>query len=184
MSEGIDLDSEVRRVDPDRWLASRFIADPLARADVVALYGFDYELARASAVASAPLMAHIRLTWWRDGVDEIFAGGHVRRHPTLEALAAAVRGRDLPRDLLQATIETRLDAVEKTRFEPGEALAWARGAQGGVARLAAHVLGGPAEANLAAPAGVAWGLAALRRAGAAGGDTFDAELRAKLAGSA
>ena len=42
-----DLDALVLSVDPDRWLASRLIAEPEARADVVALYAFDHELARA-----------------------------------------------------------------------------------------------------------------------------------------
>jgi phytoene synthase len=43
-----DLDALVRRMDPDRWLASRFIADRQARADVVALYAFNYQLARVA----------------------------------------------------------------------------------------------------------------------------------------
>ena len=47
-----DLDGLVRRVDPDRWLATRFIADEAKRADVIALYAFDYELARARQVTS------------------------------------------------------------------------------------------------------------------------------------
>ena len=92
-----DLDSLIRRVDPDRWLTSRFIADPAARADVVALYAFDHELARARRVASMPLMGEIRLTWWREALDEVFEGRAVRRHPTAQALAAAVTRRRLPR---------------------------------------------------------------------------------------
>ena len=39
-----DLDGQVRRLDPERWLSSRFVADPQARADVVAIYAFDHEL--------------------------------------------------------------------------------------------------------------------------------------------
>ena len=51
-----DLDALVRRVDPDRWLASRFIADPKARTDVIALYAFNYELARVAGGVSNALM--------------------------------------------------------------------------------------------------------------------------------
>ena len=47
-----DLDDLIRRVDPDRWLSSRFISDERARADVIALYAYDHELARAPKVAS------------------------------------------------------------------------------------------------------------------------------------
>ena len=57
-----DLDALMRRVDPDRWLSSRFIADPAARADVVSLYAYDHELARAPKVTSNALMGEIRLT--------------------------------------------------------------------------------------------------------------------------
>jgi len=42
-----DLDALIRRVDPDRWLSSRFVGDPAARADLVALYALDHELARS-----------------------------------------------------------------------------------------------------------------------------------------
>src|SRR5215471_7113258 len=100
MSEDLtldDLDELVRRTDPDRWLSSRFIGAPGARADVIALYAYDHELARAPKVTSNALLGEIRLTWWREALDEIFAGKAVRRHPTAEALAAAVARHALPR---------------------------------------------------------------------------------------
>ncbi|HQP20762.1 MAG TPA: squalene/phytoene synthase family protein, partial [Phenylobacterium sp.] len=64
-----DLHALIQRVDPDRWLSSRFIAEPQARADAVAVYAFDYELARAPKVATNPLIGEIRLTWWREVLD-------------------------------------------------------------------------------------------------------------------
>ena len=73
-----DLDDQARRLDPERWLSSRFIADPAARADAMAVYAFDYELARAPKVASNALMGEIRLTWWREVLDEIYEARHVR----------------------------------------------------------------------------------------------------------
>ena len=48
-----DLDASVRRNKPDHWLASRFIGDADARADVIALYAFDDELSRAIVTNSA-----------------------------------------------------------------------------------------------------------------------------------
>ena len=47
-----DLDALIRRVDPDRWLSSRFVADVEVRADVIAVYAFDHELARAPRVTT------------------------------------------------------------------------------------------------------------------------------------
>ena len=78
-----DLDALVRRVDPDRWLASRFIADAEQRADVVALYALNYELAHVAETVREPLVGEIRLTWWREAIDAIFAGEPPRRHPVL-----------------------------------------------------------------------------------------------------
>jgi phytoene synthase len=78
---GDDLDAQIRRTDPDRWLSSRFIESVAARADVVAIYAYDGELARAPRVASNPIMGEIRLTWWREVLDQIFGGQPVRAIP-------------------------------------------------------------------------------------------------------
>ncbi|MBK8544168.1 MAG: hypothetical protein IPL62_11845 [Caulobacteraceae bacterium] len=40
-----DLDTLVRRVDEDRWLAARF-APPLVRERLIAIYAVNYEIAR------------------------------------------------------------------------------------------------------------------------------------------
>src|ERR1700761_5099788 len=90
-----DLEDTVRRADQDRWLASRFIADPAARADVIALYAFDHVLARVPFQVSDPLMGEIRLTWWSEALDEIYGPGPVRAHPVALGLADAVRNRGL-----------------------------------------------------------------------------------------
>ncbi|HEY2177499.1 MAG TPA: squalene/phytoene synthase family protein [Caulobacteraceae bacterium] len=177
---GVDLDAEVRRVDPDRWLASRFIVDRRARTDVIALYAFDHELARAPAVTSATAMAEIRLVWWREAIDEIFSGAAVRGHPTALALAEAVRQRGLPRAPFETMIEARLAALEATEMGPAEALALASGTEGELACLAAICLGEPGEAANAEAAGSVWGLMLLRRAGNARGEAFDSQIRERL----
>jgi len=176
-----DLDGLIRRVDPDRWLTSRFIADPAARADVVALYAYDHELARARRIASTPLLAEIRLTWWREALDEIFAGGPVRRHPVAEALAAAVRRHDLPRQPLEAMIDGQIAALEVPALDEAAAVAWADAVQGSLARLAGRVLDPSAEPDAVAAAGRGWGLALLIRAGAVTRQTATPPLRAALA---
>lgn len=103
-----DLDALVRRVDPDRWLSSRFVADAAARADLVALYALDHELVRIPRVVSDPLMAEIRLTWWREGLEEIAAGQPPRSHPVLRAIAASL----LPATALAALAEARLGDLD------------------------------------------------------------------------
>ena len=176
-----DLDDLIRRVDPDRWLTSRFVGDAAARGDLIALYAFDHELARARRVASTSLMAEIRLTWWREALDEIFGGRPVRRHPGAEALAAAVRRRNLPRELLEAMIDGQIDALDARALDAAAAVAWASAVEGSAAQLAATILDPSAPAEAAAPAGRAWGLALLLRAGAAGREGLQPPLRAALA---
>ena len=133
-----DLDLVVRRADPDRWLASRFIADRRARADVVALYAFDHELARVRRLASNALLAEIRLAWWREALDEVFAAGPVRAHPVARALAQVVARRDLPRAPLEAMIDARIAVLDEARSGPGRGaeLGGRRGRVGGGSRPA------------------------------------------------
>jgi len=153
-----DLDALIRRVDPDRWISSRFIADPGKRADVIALYAFDHELARAPRVASNPLIGEIRLTWWREALDEIFEGRAVRRHPTAEALAAAVARQGLTREPLEDLVDARYRELDAAPIAGEEALAWARGIGGGMAVLVASLLDPGGEAGAAREAGAAWAL--------------------------
>jgi len=160
-----DLDDLIRRVDPDRWLSSRFIADEAARADVIAIYAYDHELARAPRVASNPLLGEIRLTWWCEALDEIFEGRHVRHHPTAQALAAAVARHSLPREPLEAMIDARYRELDATPMVETEALDWARDTGGRAAELVVRILDPGAQADLGQAPGAAWALShRLRRA--------------------
>jgi 15-cis-phytoene synthase len=173
-----DLDQLIRRVDPDRWLTSRFITDLEARADVLALYAFDHELARAGRAASTQLLAEIRLTWWREVLDQVFAGDTVRRHPVAEALANAIRRRGLPRAPLEAMIDGQIEALGEISLDRAAALGWADAVEGSAAILAAAVLDPSTPA--AAPAGRAWGLALLLRSNKAPAEVIRPLLRDAL----
>jgi phytoene synthase len=151
-----DLDALVRRVDPDRWLSSRFIADPQARADVVALYAYDHELARAPKVASNPLLGEIRLAWWREVLDEAFESRSVRHHPTAQALAGVITRRQLARAPLEAMIDARYRELDATPMSEAEAAEWARGTGGRTAELAVRILDPGADGGCATAAGAAW----------------------------
>jgi phytoene synthase len=176
-----DLDQLIRRVDPDRWLTSRFVADRGARADVLALYAFDHELARATKAASTSLLAEIRLTWWREALDEMFSEGPVRRHPVAEALADAVRRRGLPREPLEAMIDGQIEVLEVESLDAAAAIAWADAVEGSAAMLAAAILDPAGDARAAAPAGRAWGLALLQRSSRAPRDAITPALGEALA---
>jgi len=154
-----ELDAWVRRVDPDRWLSSRFIVDPAERADVIALYAYDQELARAPRIASNSLLGEIRLTWWGEVLDEIFEGKPVRRHPTAQALAGAVSRRGLTRAPLEAMIDARYRELDAAPLSVAEAVEWARDTAGRAAEAAVAVLDPQADARRAVPAAAAWALA-------------------------
>jgi phytoene synthase len=160
-----DLDALVRRVDPDRWLASRFIVDPKARADVIALYAFNYELARVAAGVSNALMGEIRLTWWREAMDEIAAGQVARRHPTVQAVAAA----GYPLNALADMAEARMADLDAAPFETeAQVLDYVDATAGAVMMLAAWRLAPKADLHALRGAARAYGLAGLWRLERAG----------------
>lgn len=111
-----DLDTTVREHAPDRWLSSRFVADAAARADLVALYALDHELTRIPRIVTDPLMGEIRMTWWREALEELAEGRPPRAHPVLLAIA----GSRLPPVALAALAEARLGDLDAPRT--GEAL--------------------------------------------------------------
>jgi phytoene synthase len=152
------LDGLLRRVDPDRWLSSRFIADPAIREDVLTIYAYDHELARAPRVTSNPLMGEIRLTWWREALDEMFEGRTVRGHPTAQALADVIQRHKLSRGPLETMIDARYRELDATPMSENELLDWARDTGGLAAQLAAQILDPATDAKLALAGGAAWAL--------------------------
>ena len=77
----------VERGDPDRFLAA-MAAPPKARAVLMALYAVNIEVARAPWASQEPLIARMRLQWWRDALDAIEAGKPVQGGEAATALAA------------------------------------------------------------------------------------------------
>lgn len=107
----VDLDARVRDADTDRWLASRFVADEQARADLIALYAFEAELMAIPARVTQPLLAEMRYIWWAEQMDGVFSDTPRVGHPVLEALTAAVTRHRLPRALFDALIEAHIGRV-------------------------------------------------------------------------
>ena len=62
----------VRAADRERFLGALFAPEP-ARSDLLALLAFDHELARTRTVTREPMLARIRLQWWREAVAEAAA---------------------------------------------------------------------------------------------------------------
>ncbi len=133
----------VQAGDPDRFLAA-MTAPPEGRERLFALYAFNLEIARVPSVVSEPMIGEIRLQWWREAVDEIFAVGPVRRHEVVEPLAEAVRAADLPRKRLDAMIDARSwDIYEDPHADMDACLAYLEATAGNLMLLSAQALAGP-----------------------------------------
>ena len=86
---------EVRRHDPDRFLAALFTPEDRREA-VFALLAFNLEVAKTREVVSDPMLGQIRLQWWREALDGAYAGTP-RAHQVVEPLAAAIAAHGLSR---------------------------------------------------------------------------------------
>lgn len=160
-----DLDALVRRVDPDRWLAARFIEDPARRTVAIAVYALNHELARVGESVTQPLAGEIRLAWWREQLEEMAKGGPPPGHPVLDALRDRVADGSLPLGLLDALIEARHADVEPAPFTDDSALEhYIARTAGAVMALAARALDPAIDPGLPWHAACAWGYAGLYRA--------------------
>lgn len=150
----------VERGDPDRFLAM-MAAPPGARPALAVLYAFNLELARAPWVTAEPLVARMRLQFWRDVVDE---ADEPRAHEVAGPLAALIRERTLPVRLFEAMISAREAEVEGTHLDSVAALrGYVTGTSGALMALAVRALGGVAD-PVAQGYGVAQGMANYLRA--------------------
>lgn len=98
--------TSVRRGDRDRYLTALF-APSDRRDDLMVLAAFNLEIARAREQVREPMLGLIRLQWWRETLDPIYAGGTVRKHPVAEALADTLEKHKLPRELFEQMISAR-----------------------------------------------------------------------------
>ena len=170
MHDGVAACAEiVRRGDPDRFLAV-MAAPARIRERLFPVYAFNVEVARAPWAAPQEGLAEIRLQWWRDALDEIAAGGSVRRHEVAVPLSRLLDA-DSARLLGEIAAARRWD-VQKEPFADAEQLRdYLSKTSGNLLVAAAAMLGGAPEAVLR-PAGQAQGAAnwlraipALRRSG-------------------
>ena len=146
----------VRRADPDRFFCSLF-APAEKREALWLLYLFNHELARAREVASEPVLALIRLTWWQEVVD-----GADRKHelatPLRQALASGVFA---PEDLSRL-IDAREMEAEPEMPDLDAFMKYARGTAGLLARISGKLLG--TDCDAAESLGTAYGISGILRA--------------------
>ena len=155
---------EVRVADRDRFLAALFAPEP-QRHGLLTLLAFDHELERTRTVTREPMLARIRLEWWREAVAEAAGEGKPRAQPVVESLSEIVRRHNLPQQRLLDLIDAREEEIEGALdvVAAGHALADLQldvlGVADAATRLAARAVGaawlmgeGPERAALLAEA--------------------------------
>ncbi|MGD2132415.1 MAG: squalene/phytoene synthase family protein [Maricaulaceae bacterium] len=170
-AEIMSISETARQADPDRWLAARFAPAP-ARARLEALYAFNAEIARVREVVSDPMLGEIRLAWWREAIEEIYADPvRPRRHPVALALADAIASAASSIDQAEflALIDARRRDLEPERFDDvGEIETYTDETAGRLAALAGAFAGQiPLDAGqleVLRACGRAWALTGLARA--------------------
>ena len=159
-----DLAEQARRHDPDRYLTALF-ARAESRPHLFALIAFNYEIARVREVVTQPILGQIRLQWWRDALEQIYAG-RPPAHEVARGLAAAVAEARLDRAALEQMIEAReTDLGDAPPAGLEELLAYAEDSAGALVQLTLQVLGGasPAAQEAGRTVGGAYGLVGLLR---------------------
>lgn len=151
----------VERGDPDRFAAVMAAPAPL-RARLWPLYAFNLEIARAPWVTKEPMIAEMRLQWWRDVVAEPTPRAHEVAGPLHDLIGAA--GLDL--GVLDLMAAARVWDVYSEPFEDQAAFdLYLDETSGGLMWLAARACGAGDQAEDTVRAyGWAAGLAAYLRA--------------------
>lgn len=132
----------VRKEDKDRFLSSLFAPED-KRVQLMALYAFDLEISRIPFLVSEPALGEIRMQWWADAVEALYAGA-TGDHPVLRMLDAAIAAAGLPK-------QPFLDLIDARRFDlyadPMPTLRSLEGYAGettsAVIQMAAVILAGP-----------------------------------------
>lgn len=151
----------VQAGDPDRFLAV-MAAPTEVRARLLPLYAFNLEVARAPWVTDQPLIAEMRLQFWRD----VLAGSQPRAHEVAAPLQQLLAESGLDPKVLDQLIVARHWDIHRAPFaDQGSFDAYIEATAAGLIWAAAQVLGAPplAEAPFRA-LGWAAGLASFLRA--------------------
>jgi NADH dehydrogenase [ubiquinone] 1 alpha subcomplex assembly factor 6 len=165
-AESETLAHSLRRHDRDRYLTTLF-APADRRGALIALYAFNFEVAKTREIVREPLLGRIRLQWWREAIDEIYRGATPRHHEVVEALAAAIRAHDLTRYHFDRLIDAReSDLADEPPADLAALETYAEDSAARLVRLALEILDAHDAAAEAAArhVGIAWALIGTIRA--------------------
>ncbi|SFR50493.1 squalene/phytoene synthase family protein [Litoreibacter janthinus] len=137
--------SLVERADPDRFAAAQ-LGTEAAQKVMWPLYAMNVEVSRAPWVTQEPMIAEMRLQWWRDALEEIVEGKPVRGHEVTLALAASIGASEALQ--LDRLVQARRWDIYSEPFESEAALlSYLDDTAGGLMWSGAAALGAPTDAK-------------------------------------
>ncbi|KAJ4982286.1 hypothetical protein NE237_033123 [Protea cynaroides] len=102
---------QVRSYDYHQYLCLLHLPAEMRRA-AFALRAFNVETARAMDVASDPRIGLMRLLWWQEAIDKIFAH-KVIEHPTAQALSHVISEHKISKGWLKRSVEARINDARR-----------------------------------------------------------------------
>ena len=155
----------VRKGDKDRYLANLFAPDD-KRPHLMALHAFSLEISKIREVTSEPVVGEMRLQWWHDAVESLYAGT-VPDHPVAQGLSGAIEAGGLSKQGLVNLIEARAFDLYDDPMPSVDVLEGYLGeTSSSIIQMGALILAGPngaTAADAAGHAGVAYGMTGLMR---------------------
>ena len=109
-----------REHDMDSYLGALFAPEP-KRQDLWTLQALQAELARIPALVSEPMLGEIRLQWWREALDGLFAG-RALAHPVIEGLSEALTRTSFAREPFERLIDAQATILHPESIESEKAL--------------------------------------------------------------
>lgn len=155
----------VAKGDPDRFRVIMSLPVP-QREKLFPLFAFNVEVSRAPWMTTEPMIAEMRLQWWRDAIEEIRSGSIVRNHEVTIPLALIVREAGIDAAALDRLVAARRWDIYSDPFEDrGHFEAYLEETHGALYEASALAVGGSdSELKIASFHGKWSGLANFLRA--------------------
>ncbi|XP_010941118.1 uncharacterized protein [Elaeis guineensis] len=102
---------QVRNYDYHHYLCLLHLP-PAMRKAAFALRAFNVETARAMDVSSDPKIGLMRLFWWQEAIDKIFANKLIQ-HPAAQALSSVISEQKISKHWLKRSMQARINDASR-----------------------------------------------------------------------
>ncbi|KAL5551102.1 hypothetical protein UlMin_001278 [Ulmus minor] len=102
---------QVRSYDYHHYLCLLELPQNMRKA-AFAIRAFNIETARAMDIASDPRIGLMRLVWWQEAIDKIYAEKLIE-HPTAQALSSVINENKITKGWLKRSVEARINDARR-----------------------------------------------------------------------